>query len=629
MEAIGEMYHPNTLPGFQSEFSDRPLIRKWINRDSVYMSIVLLALIVIGSVDSVLYVRIAHKMENYEWFLSQIVISFCFMLISWPIVVYKRFVSKTISKSSRQVSAKIFIFVALFDGVADLLGTLPAPYISGPVMTVIAQMNIPFLMCFSYIFLKARYKWNHFLGVFVIVTGVLVSSISLVTGEPLATKENTLIWVCMLCLGLIPATVSNIWKENSLKNDAKGTMDVWYFNAKVASFQFIWGILMFWVIYVPLPEPSPHEEFKDTPQYISNSVMCFFGQRGEEEPQCDNVWIVFCVYIMFNVGVNVLALYVYKIASALVAIIVGTAALVLVNLLYHVKFIAGEALATEFSVFNIIALVAILFGIVVFRAKEEKRKGEADTLGLVYSTGSLHEVSIVNRSHSSPSSSGTDESEGNDNSSGEENMQHGKDLTPGKGHREYSKLVGKDIERGAEHQGDIEMMPMERTRSQTKKTSEGKKRIARPTTAKKGIYTIGDSSSEEGDHSTSVLLHTSIKEEEEGREDEDEDEEGEERKQRRDAKNNRKKSVTWRPTLTDIPRPKYVTLKEITPKSASTTIPSEGNSGVNRLTATTESMRTKVGGFINRLAAVSTIPSDPDDTQDYVEIDLLSSQKLE
>jgi hypothetical protein len=328
----------------------------------------LAAMVVVGTIDSVLYIRLANKMEPYEWYLSQIMITLAFCVISWPVVWYRMW-SGTVTPEMRSFPLMAFLWIGFLDAVGNLLGTIPAPYVPGPFISVFGKSVIPLTMILSMVVLGVRYRATHVLGALIIVGAVILNLVPFIQGE---SSSNQLFWGTFVMVATVPAAVSNVFKERGLK---VADLDVWYFNAWVAIFQLGWGLSMAWSVFVPLPDPAQHVSVREFPAYMVNATACFAGMdTGETEGNvCDFTWAIFAVFIAFNVIANVLMLWIFQRGSAVLAIIAGTAKLVLINLAFHIPLVAGEALVTKFSLYNLAALGIIIVGILVYRMRKEIR----------------------------------------------------------------------------------------------------------------------------------------------------------------------------------------------------------------------------------------------------------------
>ena len=79
---------------------------------TVLLMLALVSMVIVGTIDAVLYVRLAHKMDGYQWFLSQIAMTVAFCMISWPVVWYRMY-SGTITSEMRSFPLRVFVWIGL------------------------------------------------------------------------------------------------------------------------------------------------------------------------------------------------------------------------------------------------------------------------------------------------------------------------------------------------------------------------------------------------------------------------------------------------------------------------------------------------------------------------------------
>lgn len=347
-------------------------------RDRLVLTAALVGLILFGTSDAVLWVRLSRKMEGFEWFLSQVAMTAAFCAISWPVTWYQMFVSRTISREVRNGHPmRVYAMTGMLDAMATMMGTLPLPYVPGPVVSVLSKISVPLLMVGSIVYLRTRYQVTHYLGALVILAGVAVNLVPFLLDAPGggATQDNPYnwFWVALVLAAVVPGVASNLVKERALKG---APSNVWHFNAWVALFQLGWGAAMAWVAFVPFPPPATHIRVTAFPRYLLDSVACFAGESSAPDA-CHETWAVFAVFIALNVLLNVLMLYVFKAGSAVLATVVGASTLVLTNMAFHLPLLAGEAEARGLSAFNVAALLIIVGGILLYHLRDEESRNAA------------------------------------------------------------------------------------------------------------------------------------------------------------------------------------------------------------------------------------------------------------
>ena len=132
----------------------------------------------------------------------------------------------------------------------------------------------------------------------------------------------------MFAIGTIPAGISNCYKQKCLKSV---DLEVMYSAQWSGYWQILWGLLMFPLNWIALPDPAARNVPSETGQYISRTFTCFFGSvpapisgMSEAAQQNDlacaspggSAFVWFIVYLVFNVSFNVLLLWLTKRMSA-------------------------------------------------------------------------------------------------------------------------------------------------------------------------------------------------------------------------------------------------------------------------------------------------------------------------
>uniref|UniRef100_A0A7S3G041 Uncharacterized protein n=1 Tax=Palpitomonas bilix TaxID=652834 RepID=A0A7S3G041_9EUKA len=348
------------------------------SKAALLVSLYTVILILSRSIDFVLYVRMAYKMKNYEWFLSQILLSFFYCVVLWPVTWIKMYATNHITKEMRSVPLRKFFIMGMLDSIGNLLSTIPAPFLSGALNVVIPQGIIFVNMLLSLIFLKTRYKLTHIAAAIVVFLGIVIA----VYPKMCDGGGSQFYWIALLFISNVPQAASNVYKEYALK---AYDLDVFYVNSWVALFQLLFGILLAPTVFVPiLSGASAADTLKPAEfgQYLKESILCFAGISSKPGDICGckdgPVYLVFIVFIGFNITFNIAYLLVFKYGSATLAVVAGAVRLALSDFGFSIPFVAGEAYAL-LQATDVIALVFLLLGVVWYRVLPEttkQKKGE-------------------------------------------------------------------------------------------------------------------------------------------------------------------------------------------------------------------------------------------------------------
>ena len=100
-------------------------------------------------------------------------------------------------------------------------------------------------------------------------------------------------------------------------------------NAWVALWQLIFGLISFPIVFIPLPQPGVYVEPSSLVDYFVNGMKCFAGINSQRGDQCSYFYLIFIVFMCFNVTYNILILVVFQRGSSTLAVVASAARLVL------------------------------------------------------------------------------------------------------------------------------------------------------------------------------------------------------------------------------------------------------------------------------------------------------------
>eukprot|EP01125_Pyxidicula_operculata_P011939 TRINITY_DN3909_c0_g1_i1.p1 TRINITY_DN3909_c0_g1~~TRINITY_DN3909_c0_g1_i1.p1 ORF type:complete len:216 (+),score=30.45 TRINITY_DN3909_c0_g1_i1:469-1116(+) len=169
-----------------------------------------------------------------------------------------------------------------------------------------------------------------------------------------------------------------IYKEHICKSRK---MDVWYFNAWIALFQFLFGLCTFPMIFDKFLAGGNSIDPSDLPDYVENSFRCFVGSNSIANDACEETPFVFIVYLIVNLIFNVSLLSVFKYGSATLASIAGSVRVALSAFAFNFSFVAGVKKQKSLTWFDYVGVIIVIFGLIVYRMRNEsKRSNQADQL---------------------------------------------------------------------------------------------------------------------------------------------------------------------------------------------------------------------------------------------------------
>lgn len=258
---------------------------------------------------------------------------------------------------------------SLGDQINASMSAPPGPFISLPLQSIMSNLVIVWMLGLASFWLGTRFKKVHFIGCALIIISCIVGVADklqsddctpegLQAGDCLTSYKGAdglykllkgssmALWYGIFILSTVPMAVSNCYKQKVLKGV---DLDVVYATWWSGNFQVLWGIMLFWVNWIPLPE-QPHTPPSSTFQEIADTWQCFIGNAPHPQNESCTVaggpavkW--FLIYLGFNLSFNVCFLWLTKRMSAMWAQIATTLCLDLTNIFSQWQFITGGSAA--------------------------------------------------------------------------------------------------------------------------------------------------------------------------------------------------------------------------------------------------------------------------------------------
>jgi drug/metabolite transporter (DMT)-like permease len=140
---------------------------------------------------------------------------------------------------------------------------------------IIGQIRIPVTMLFSHSFLNTKYISQQFVGVLVIVVGVIVSALpstdSVGVSGPLSSHQ--LSWTLLFILAAFPSCLANVFREKIL-TDSEFSPDPFRLALWISVCQFLLGFPLLFFLF-----PFSGVEFVEIPDYIRAGLACWLQVR--------------------------------------------------------------------------------------------------------------------------------------------------------------------------------------------------------------------------------------------------------------------------------------------------------------------------------------------------------------
>ncbi|RHX97678.1 hypothetical protein DYB36_002156, partial [Aphanomyces astaci] len=274
-----------------------------------------------------------------------------------PMIKY----GNAITVDQRRIPKRKFAVMGALDSVAGILQVFAATYLGGSLLILLGQAAIPVSMVISKVLLKTSYSWFQYVGALVVAVGILV-----VLGPSMRSVDggdhNTAVWAAVMIASCVPMCLSSVYKEIAL---GQAELDAVYLNGWIAVFQFM--------LSIPLSIPaamigSPPVPPRDLPQNLYDGMRCYMGHNtivdGPHPDDCDKATLFVTIYILFNVGYNLLIILMLKFGSANLLWLAMTIMVPLGNVAFTFPFMPEhQPLHTT----DVVGLVVIMTGLFVYR----------------------------------------------------------------------------------------------------------------------------------------------------------------------------------------------------------------------------------------------------------------------
>jgi hypothetical protein len=267
------------------------------------------------------------------------------------------------------VPKRDFAVMGFLDCLAGIMQVFAATYLPGSFIVLLTQSAIPISMFLSATILKTSYHRVQYVAALVVCGGILLVLAPSLTGGG-EGGSSVVIWGGVLIFSCVPMCLSSIYKEIALGSTE---LDPIYLNGWIAIFQFLFSL--------PLAIPAaiagqPAVYPVDLPQNLWNGVLCYFGKStntcpgGVDDDLChvDDCYLTaplfVNIYIVFNIGYNILIILILKYGSANILWLAMTVMVPLGNLAFALPFMPGH---TGITPFDVVGLAVIMLGLVGYR----------------------------------------------------------------------------------------------------------------------------------------------------------------------------------------------------------------------------------------------------------------------
>lgn len=317
-------------------------------------------------IDSIAYIQWINALINYKWLASAIIFPFISIISFGLATLYFKYNGK-LTPNNVNIEQKKLFYIGLLDSISTIISTMCLPYISIIITITLCKLSIPISMMFSYFFLDKRYHWNHYLALFIILIGVLLTIIPYLESN---NHINNPFALFFYIISIFPTVISDIYKEKLLKK--KLEVNLYWMNTYISIWQLIAGI-------GTIPIMILHLEFGytypiDFVHYVNNGLKCQFAMSYNSSCNKSLFWVL--IYQFISTTTNTLAFIIIKYGSAMILLILTNIKLPLTFLigtvlLYYNMIVATSMQQMEMSVYNLLSMILLVIGAFLYNYKQE------------------------------------------------------------------------------------------------------------------------------------------------------------------------------------------------------------------------------------------------------------------
>jgi hypothetical protein len=360
----------------QQQGPNKRVLSQW-----AYVFLALVGMIVSVTLNQVFHYRLARNYKSYTWYLGAVVLISFYCLLIWPVILYKLYVSKTITSEQANFPQKAMFYMAALDCASSLLGIWPLPYMASSLTNVLSCGVILFTVAGSLVFLKVRYVPAHYLGISLVVVGLIIRLIPTFSKSGDSGSSYLVVWIPVYLGSLVCSAASNVYKEGGLKGLPS---DVWFVNGWIGIWQVLLGVVVIPTVFIPWPGTNATIVPSDFGSYLYNANKCLFlGISSSPEDSCSTVLLEVLIISILNVLYDVFTLIVFKEGSSVLGVIASMLRLPLVDFLLLSKWIAGAASISRITSWDIGSLLLLMLGIGLYQLKLEIRDTKQVTVYIV------------------------------------------------------------------------------------------------------------------------------------------------------------------------------------------------------------------------------------------------------
>jgi hypothetical protein len=326
--------------------------------------LILASILYLIPLDVFLYIEWINTMINYRWISGAVI----FPLFSIVFFCVPTVILIIMNKIDTKYPIKQLCIIAVLNLIYSIIITVTTPYVSIFLGMVFNRLILPLTLLFSHIYLRYRYHKTHYIGIAIIICGIVLSTIPKLLSSQDHTNHISLIFYIS---AVIPVTFSYIVVEKYMKDFPNSSY--LYMNCVILAFQIVFGISTMPLVLAPITDNVSSNNLNT---YILNSFRCQFSLTNSEDI-CKQSFTLMMLYQCANTITELLMFYIIYNSSSVLMIILATLKNSLIPFVGYflvsydiVTLTTGESYVISWS-YDLVGIIVILIGSVIYAKNKE------------------------------------------------------------------------------------------------------------------------------------------------------------------------------------------------------------------------------------------------------------------
>ncbi len=221
-----------------------------------------------------------------------------------------------ITPEMEAISKWTWCLLGLLDSIAGLLQVIGVAYSSNGAVATLCMQAAPAvsLIVTKLIIPATKYRISQYVGATVTTLGIVVVLLPDIIdpgSSGSSSSDSHLspgIAAVLIIVSCVPMCVSSVYKEIALKNQE---VDVWYCNGWVAVFQLLFSFIFLYPFALVQGIAA-----KDVWTNLGDGFVCYGGRDSLSSDDCRSAPLLLSLYLVANIGFNVLILVLIALGSA-------------------------------------------------------------------------------------------------------------------------------------------------------------------------------------------------------------------------------------------------------------------------------------------------------------------------